>query len=422
MPFQKLISHPQILKAVADAGHTQPTPIQNEAIGKILQGSDLCASSHTGSGKTAAFILPALQQLASNSPLPGKGPRVLILVPTRELAEQVTAEVKKYGKYLPKTTAVCVYGGTPYPPQIQKLSKHYDILVATPGRLLDHIEKGRIQFSRTELFILDEADRMLDMGFIQPVEEIADLLPKKRQTLLFSATLKKNIVNLSKKLLHDPLMVIVKSNKETEELIDECFYRVNNIQHKYGLLNHLLQNPEWKQIIVFTATKQQADLLARKLTEEGHQAAPLHGDMNQRQRTRTMMRMRNQEVRILVATDVAARGIDILTISHIINFDLPKLADDYLHRIGRTGRANNKGAALSFVAARDMDILKKIERASGRKMKQEALPADLPAMKSCSFEKEPKAASQNFRKENRFWKHKKSTPKYSFHKKRYKKH
>ncbi len=374
MHFKDLISHPKILQAIEDAGHTLPTPIQKEVILKVAEGRDIRASSETGSGKTAAFILPALEKLANHSPLPGKGPRVLILVPTRELALQVSAEAKKYGKHLPKITTICIYGGTPYPRQLQELSRPYDILVATPGRLLDHIERGRIRFSRTELFILDEADRMLDMGFIEPVEEIAALLPQKHQTLMFSATLKGSVLKLSEKLLNHPVEAIIERDRSQEEQIEQRLFRVDNLDHKYRLLDHLLKIPEMKQAIVFTATKHQADQITRKLMGQGHDAAALHGDMNQRQRTRTMMRMRKEEVRILVATDVAARGIDILTISHIINFDLPKIAEDYVHRIGRTGRASNKGTAFSFVAPNDRSCLKKIEQFTGRKIVHDTIP------------------------------------------------
>jgi superfamily II DNA/RNA helicase len=404
MTFKDLISHQKILQAIDDAGHTTPTPIQKEVILKIEDGADLRASSETGSGKTAAFILPALQRLTLAPEHPGKGPRILILVPTRELATQVAQEAKKYGKYLPQTKTVCIYGGVPYPRQLQELSRPYEILIATPGRLLDHLERGRIRLSRVELFILDEADRMLDMGFIEPVEEIASLLPEKHQTLLFSATLKGTVQKLSQKLLKNPIEVTIERNRSQEESIDQRLLRTDNLSHKYDLLDHLLKDPAIQQAIVFTATKHQADIVAEKLVDLGHNATSLHGDMNQRQRNRTMIKLRKAEVRILVATDVAARGIDVLTISHIINFDLPRTAEDYVHRIGRTGRAGNKGIAFSFVAAQDRSLVKKIEQFTGQKITHHSI-AGLEAKNEGKDHPQRNRFKKNF-KPKRFFKKK----------------
>lgn len=368
-----------IQKAIQDLGHTTPTPIQEQAIPKVLEGCDLQASAQTGTGKTAAFILPALNKLAT--PAPGKGPRVLILVPTRELAMQVANEAAKYSKYLPNVKTVCIYGGMPYPLQNKQLSKPYDILVATPGRLIDHIERGRIQLSRVQMLILDEADRMLDMGFVEPVEHIASLTPKTRQTLLFSATLKGNVMNLSRRLLNQPLEISIEPSFDQQENIEQQLHTVDNIDHKYRLLDHLLADQAMSQVIVFTATKHQADELADKLCVEGHPAQALHGDMNQRQRTRTIASLRKGMIRILVATDVAARGIDIPAISHVINFDLPMSAEDYVHRIGRTGRAGATGVALSFAAHRDMRLVQQIEKFTGKRMVPTVIPGMEPKFK-----------------------------------------
>jgi len=371
--------HERLQKAIADLGHTTPTPVQDQAIPKVLEGCDLQVAAQTGTGKTAAFILPALNKLTVAIPgAPGKGPRVLVLVPTRELAMQVANEAAKYSKYLPNVKTVCVYGGMPYPLQNKQLSKPYDILVATPGRLIDHIERGRIHLSRVQMLILDEADRMLDMGFVEPVEHIAAQTPKNRQTLMFSATLKGNVLKLSRRLLNNPLEISIESSETTHENIEQQVHTVDNIDHKYRLLDHLLGDEALSQVIVFTATKHQADQLADKLSTDGHPAEARHGDMNQRQRARTIAAMRKGAIRILVATDVAARGIDIPTISHVINFDLPMSAEDYVHRIGRTGRAGASGVALSFAAHRDLRTVAQIERFTGKRMTPTTIPGMEP--------------------------------------------
>jgi superfamily II DNA/RNA helicase len=367
MTFSDLISEESILKAIAEAGYTTPTPIQGEAIPKIMEGLDLLASAQTGTGKTAAFILPTLCKFAKD-PKHGKGPRVLILVPTRELAQQVADVTAKYTKYLPKVKTVCIYGGAPYPIQNRQLSRPYDILVATPGRLIDHVERGRISFERLELLILDEADRMLDMGFIDPVKEIAALTPKNRQTLLFSATLKGNVLQLANSLLKNPVKITIEAPVTKHENIEQRLHNVDNLDHKYRLLDSLLEDQTMNQVVIFTATKSQADILADKLTDSGHSAAALHGDMRQRARTRTLTDLRQGKIRILVATDVAARGIDVQSISHVINFDLPMSVEDYVHRIGRTGRAGATGIALSFAAHKDMYLVREIERFTGQKI------------------------------------------------------
>jgi superfamily II DNA/RNA helicase len=368
MNFQELDLHQNILQAIEQAGFTSPTPIQEQAIPAILKGADLRASAQTGTGKTAAFILPSLNALTIPSKRPGKGPRVLILVPTRELAMQVAVEASKFSKHCSRIKTVCIYGGAPYPPQNRDLARPHEILVATPGRLIDHMEQNRVDFSRTEMLILDEADRMLDMGFIKPVEQIAASLPKPRQTLMFSATFSGNVLKLSNKLLTNPVEVRIAPERVDHENIEQRLHRVDGLEHKYRLLDHLLGDPSINQAIIFTATKRQADQLVEKLAHLGRQAKALHGGMNQRQRTRTLKEMRHAEFDILVATDVAARGIDIQTITHVFNFDLPRNTEDYVHRIGRTGRAGASGIALSFAASRDMPIVRQIEKYTGKKL------------------------------------------------------
>lgn len=365
MTFSELNLDSSIFQTIEKEGFTSPTPIQLKAIPKIMAGFDIRASAQTGTGKTAAFILPILHRLLIPSKFPPNGPRILILVPTRELAMQVADEAMRFSKKMLRVKTVCIYGGAPYPKQNRELSRPYEILVATPGRLIDHMQQGRINFKRLEVLILDEADRMLDMGFIDPVEKIAAATPKNRQTLLFSATMKGAVLNLSNRLLNNPMEISVADQNTKHENIEQRLHMVDDMHHKSRLLNHLLSDPEMKQAIIFTATKRFADQLVEILFKSGHRAAALHGDMNQRQRTRTITRLRDGEVKILVATDVAARGIDVQTISHVINFDLPNNAEDYVHRIGRTGRAGAKGIALSFAAPKDIDIIKQIEKYTG---------------------------------------------------------
>jgi len=367
MKFTDLISEEKILKALVEAGYSKPTPIQQKAIPKILEGQDLRASAQTGTGKTAAFILPVLVRLATPSPYQG-GPKVLILVPTRELALQVAAEAAKYCKYLPHVKVVCVYGGAPYPPQYRQLSKPYDILVATPGRLIDHIDQRRIKLSNLQMLILDEADRMLDMGFIKPVEQIAALTPKTRQTVMFSATMQGAVLNLSKRLLNNPAEITIAHAQAKHENIEQRLQMADNADHKFRLLMNLLKDPSLKQAIVFTGTKWNAKKLMDKLVQHGHRAGALHGNLTQKQRIRTLDQMRQGQIRVLVATDIAARGIDVQTISHVVNFDIPRCAEDYVHRIGRTGRAGASGIALSFATHKDRQLVRQIEKFTGQKI------------------------------------------------------
>ena len=401
MSFSELSLHPSILQAIQEAGYTIPTQIQLQTIPRVLAGDDLRASAQTGTGKTAAFILPALHRLISQPVQSGRGPRVLVLAPTRELAMQIADETAKYSKRMQKTKTVCIYGGVPYPVQLRALSKPYEILVATPGRLLDFMERNRIPLDRVEMLILDEADRMLDMGFIEPVEQIAAATPKGRQTLMFSATLKGSVMNLASRLLHDPHEINVVPELRECDNIEQRLYNVDNMHHKQELLEQLLTDPSLRQAVVFTATKRSADEISEKLRELGHSTAALHGNMNQRQRTRTIKGLRLGEIRVLVATDVAARGIDHQNISHVVNFDLPRTAEDYVHRIGRTGRAGGKGVALSFAAGKDRSLVRSIEQFTKRRLVVHTVPGMEPRGKSYPSQKQgdgPHSSHRRFQK------------------------
>ena len=362
MSFETLGLDPRILKSLEDSGYPTPTPVQSAAVPLVLAGHDLMVSAQTGSGKTAAFMLPALHRLATPSPVAGRGPRILVLTPTRELALQITTAADKYGRHLPKARIGSVLGGMPYPAQNKLLSSRLDILVATPGRLLDHIGRGKIDFSRLEIFVIDEADRMLDMGFIEDVEEIGRALPPTRQTLLFSATFDGPITKLGETILRDPQRLAMAGAKTRHENIEQRLLYADDMGHKNRLLDHLLRDIEVNQALVFTSTKAHADDLADRLAIEGFDAAALHGDMSQRDRTRTLNGMRLGRIRVLVATDVAARGLDVDGITHVINYDLPRQAEDYVHRIGRTGRAGRSGIAISFANDRDANQIRVIER------------------------------------------------------------
>jgi superfamily II DNA/RNA helicase len=368
MSFENLQLVPPILKALNECGYTAPTPIQARSIPKVLAGQDLIASAQTGTGKTAAFILPGLQRL--NAPCPGGkcGPRVLVLTPTRELAEQITRSARVYGKYL-HVKSTSIVGGMPYRGQLRALSQSLDMVIATPGRLLDHLERGRINLSDLELLVLDEADRMLDMGFIEDVEKIAHSAPSRRQTLLFAATLNNTIIKLARRILKHPEYVEIAGTKIINEHIEQRLYVADNFMHKHSILKQLITDPDITKAIIFSATKRDADNLARELYAQGHAAAALHGDMKQSARNRTMRNMQRGKIRLLIATDVAARGIDVAGISHVINFDLPKCAEDYVNRIGRTGRAGASGIAISFASSKEFNELSRIERYIG-----EALP------------------------------------------------
>lgn len=366
MSFADLNLDPTILRALVEAGYENPTAIQAQAIPDALLGKDIMASAQTGTGKTAAFTLPALNLLATPHPVKSRGPRILVLTPTRELAAQVNDAARKYGKYI-RARCISVVGGMPYPLQNKLLSQPLDILVATPGRFIDHLDRGRIDLSRLQMLVLDEADRMLDMGFMPDVERICEALPAERQTLLFSATLD-GIMHIGKQFLRNPITIQVAGQKEKHANIEQRLHFVDDMNHKNKLLEHLLIEPDVNQAIIFTSTKRHADLLAEDLYAAGHKTAALHGDMTQGARNRTLTKLRHGDVKVLVATDVAARGIDVQGISHVINYDLPKFAEDYVHRIGRTGRANNTGIAISFASNIDRHLLRKIEQYTGQKL------------------------------------------------------
>jgi superfamily II DNA/RNA helicase len=385
MTFEALGLHASILKALTEAEYTKPTPVQEQAIPAALGGRDLLVSSQTGSGKTAAFMLPALNKFANAEQQPAGGktqnqerqsansrgerprfqaaqPKMLVLTPTRELALQVTTATEKYGTYMRRVRAVSILGGMPYPKQMQLLSKNPEILVATPGRLIDHMESGKINFSQLEILVLDEADRMLDMGFIDDIEKIVAATPETRQTMLFSATLDGVVGNMAKRITRDPLVIQITSVGAKHENIQQRVHFVDDLSHKNRLLDHVLRDATLDQAVVFTATKRDADTIADRLNIAGFAAAALHGDMHQGARNRTLDAMRRGQVRVLVATDVAARGIDVPGITHVVNYDLPKFPEDYVHRIGRTGRAGRQGLAISLANHAEQMNVKRIER------------------------------------------------------------
>jgi superfamily II DNA/RNA helicase len=367
LSFESLNLGAPLLRAIETCGFTAPTEIQSQAIPVVLEGRDLMASAQTGTGKTAAFVLPALQRLLTPSTKPGNGPRVLVLAPTRELATQVENNIRSLSQGM-RITAVSLVGGVPYPPQIRALGRPVDFLVATPGRLMDHMERGRVDLSRLELLVLDEADRMLDMGFVDAVREIAEATPPERQTVLFSATLEGPILTIAKALLKDPVRLHLAAVHKPHERIEQRAHRADGLAHKQALLTHIISDVDLSQAVIFTSTKMGAEQLAQELSEQGHRTAALHGDMGQRDRNRTVERMRAGQVRLLVATDVAARGLDIAGISHVINFDLPMAAEDYIHRIGRTGRGSASGVAISLIGPQDRQKLGRIERLTGRRL------------------------------------------------------
>ena len=379
MSFKELNLNSKLLQAVEASGFDKPSDIQQQAIPVVLAGRDLLASARTGSGKTAAFVLPALQRLLESTPARGNGPRVLVLTPTRELAMQVSDNIQQLGRFC-RFSSGSVVGGMPYPPQIRLLRQPLDLLVATPGRLMDHMEQGRVDFARLEILVLDEADRMLDMGFVNAIMTIVAATPATRQTLLFSATLEGRILATAGQVLKNPARIQLVTNSQQHESICQRVHQADNPAHKHDLLTHYLDSSAVTQAVIFTATKRGADKLAKTLVAKGHPSAALHGDMGQNMRKRTVDRMRNGQVRLLVATDVAARGLDIRGISHVINFDLPMVAEDYIHRIGRTGRGGDTGTAVSFVGPEDRAKLVGIERLVGRKLEREIIPGLEPTL------------------------------------------
>jgi superfamily II DNA/RNA helicase len=381
MSFSELGLDPLILKSVLAAGYENATPVQVLAIPAALTGRDLLVSSHTGSGKTAAFLLPSIQRLEAEPTIKSMGPRVLVLTPTRELALQVEKSAMTYGKELRRFRTACLVGGAPYGLQLKRLSQPVDVVVATPGRLIDHLERGKIDFSRLEVLVLDEADRMLDMGFVDDIKAIAARCPAERQTLLFSATLDGVVGNLARELTRDAQRIEIEAVPHTESKIEQRLLFADNMDHKNRLLDALLRGVDMTQAIVFTSTKRSTEEISDLLSESGFASDALHGDMQQGQRNRALQRLREGRTKVLVATDVAARGIDVAGISHVINFDLPRQAEDYVHRIGRTGRAGRTGIAVSFAGMREGGLVKNIERYTGNRIDVHTLPGLEPTQK-----------------------------------------
>ncbi len=381
MSFDTLGLSAELLRAISEQGYTQPTPIQRKAIPLILQGKDVMAGAQTGTGKTAGFTLPLLQRLCENPLAKGRRPvRALVLTPTRELAAQVAASVETYGRHLHLRSAV-VFGGVKINPQIDKLRRGVDVLIATPGRLLDHVSQKTVDLSQVEILVLDEADRMLDMGFIHDIRKVLALLPENgaRQNLLFSATFSKDIKQLANRLLNNPELIEVAQRNTTAERIDQVVHPVDK-RRKRELLSHMIGSRNWRQVLVFTRTKHGANRLAQQLEKDGLSAAAIHGNKSQGARTKALAGFKSGDVRVLVATDIAARGLDINQLPHVVNFELPNVPEDYVHRIGRTGRAGNEGEAVSLVCVDEHKLLADIER---------LLKKDIPSVVLEGYEPDP---------------------------------
>ena len=387
--FADLNLDKNILSAVRSEGYESPTPIQAQAIPFALEGRDIMASAQTGSGKTAAFLLPTLQRLTKRSEKPGKGPRALVLTPTRELAAQVEKNALAYAKNMRWFRTVSIVGGASFGYQTRALSKPVDLIVATPGRLMDLMQSGKVDFDRLEVLILDEADRMLDMGFIDDIETIVEATPTDRQTLLFSATWDGAVGKLARKLTKNPEIIEVERVDDQGKIEEQLLY-CDDMRHKNRLLDHILRDANIDQCVIFTSTKAMTEVIADDLYEKGFAANCLHGDMPQGWRNRTLMDLRKGRCKILVATDVAARGIDVPTITHVINYDLPKQAEDYVHRIGRTGRAGRTGIAITFAEVNEYVKVHKIEKYIGRKLPELTIEGMEPTRKRKSAGGKPK--------------------------------
>ena len=389
LKFDALQLDPAILRALQSAGYDSPTPVQAQAVPAALAGRDLMASAQTGSGKTAAFLLPTLQRLTKRSEKPGKGPRALVLTPTRELAAQVEKNALAYAKNMRWFRTVSIVGGASFGYQTRALSKPVDLIVATPGRLMDLMQSGKVDFDRLEVLILDEADRMLDMGFIDDIETIVEATPSDRQTLLFSATWDGAVGKLARKLTKNPEIIEVERVDDQGKIEEQLLY-CDDMRHKNRLLDHILRDANIDQCVIFTSTKAMTEVIADDLYEKGFAANCLHGDMPQGWRNRTLMDLRKGRCKILVATDVAARGIDVPTITHVINYDLPKQAEDYVHRIGRTGRAGRTGIAITFAEVNEYVKVHKIEKYIGRKLPELTVEGMEPTRKRKSAGGKPK--------------------------------
>jgi len=361
MSFKKLGLSEPLLKAIKDQGYETPTPIQEQAIPVILQKKDVLAGAQTGTGKTAGFTLPMLELLSrAKHKTQQHKVKALVLTPTRELASQVQESIALYGKYLPYKSAV-IFGGVKINPQIVALRKGIDVVVATPGRLLDHISQKTINLSHVDFLILDEADRMLDMGFVNDIKKVIAVLPKERQTLLFSATYSNDIKKLSAQFLKSPTLIEVARANASSETVQQAIYHVDK-ERKRELLTHLINEGKWQQVLVFTRTKHGANRLSGQLEKDGITSAAIHGNKSQNARTKALADFKAGKVRVLVATDIAARGIDIDQLPHVVNYELPNVSEDYVHRIGRTGRAGNNGEAISLVCVDEDEFLQNIEK------------------------------------------------------------
>ncbi len=376
MSFSSLGLCEPLLHALDELGYDTPTPIQHKAIPAILAGRDLLATAQTGTGKTAGFTLPLLQSLTTNQQsknrqVKGNQVRALVLTPTRELAVQVAESVAAYGRFLALKSTV-VYGGVKINPQMMKLRGGIDVLVATPGRLIDLYRQNALRFDQLEILVLDEADRMLDLGFSDEINKIMAMLPQKRQNLLFSATFSDEIRSLTKSLLTQPVQIEVSPRNEAATSVKQLVYEADK-KRKPELLSHLIRTQAWQQLLVFTRTKKGADTLAKKLESDGISTAVIHGDKSQRERSRALGCFKGNRVRVLVATDVAARGIDIEDLPYVVNFDMPKVAEDYIHRIGRTGRAGCDGQGISLVSADEINLLSAVESLIGRQLPRKAI-------------------------------------------------
>jgi len=379
MSFENLGLSAEILRAVNEKGYTQATPIQSQAIPVILEGRDIMAGAQTGTGKTAGFTLPVLQRLSLTMKPSGKARppvRALILVPTRELAAQVSDSIEAYGQYLPLRTNV-VFGGVSINAQMHKLQRGVDILVATPGRLLDLANQNAITLSQVEILVLDEADRMLDMGFIRDIRKILALLPKQRQNLMFSATFSDDIKQLANSILHNPALIEVARHNTAAERVSQIVHPVDRTR-KRELLSHMIGKHNWQQVLVFTRTKHGANRLSEQLSTDGLSAAAIHGNKSQGARTKALADFKTGKVRVLVATDIAARGIDIDQLPHVVNFELPNVPEDYVHRIGRTGRAGKEGQAVSLVCVDEHKLLMDIEKLLKQDVKKVVVPGYEP--------------------------------------------
>ena len=370
MTFSELGLKPELTAAVAEKGYTEPTPIQLAAIPAVLSGRDVLAGAQTGTGKTAGFVLPILQRLGAHEP---SGPRALILTPTRELAAQVAESVRHYGKNTNLRSAV-IFGGVSERPQIAMLQRGCDVLVATPGRLLDLAQQKAVSLSQVQVFVLDEADRMLDMGFIHAIKRVRALLPAQRQNLMFSATYSEDIRRLAGNLLRNPLGVEVNPPNKTADKVEQISYRLPK-EHKRHLLAHLITEGNWHQVLVFTRTKHGANRLADQLSRAGIPSAPIHGNKSQNARVRALDDFKNNKIVALVATEVAARGLDNKELPYVVNYELPNVPEDYVHRIGRTARAGSTGKAISLVSPDESSFLKDIVRLLGRDVPTQPLPA-----------------------------------------------